>query len=238
MFRRFYLLILAALLLSACSSLEPLETTATSQRFQVTIENLTTGQAFTPPLIATHRPSTALFQVGQTASLGIKEIAENGNLAPMLEALANNKHVSDVMVAIAGDPPPLFPGQTVSVEISSSLGAKYISFASMLICTNDGFTGLNTLRLPQTVGATVTAYTDAYDAGTEINTEDFADIVPPCPVLSGVATDKPGTGMSNPELAEGGVIHHHSGIQGGSDLDPSIHGWADPVAKVTITRLD
>ena len=36
-----------------------------------------------------------------------------------------------------------------------------------------------------------------------------------------------GTGVSNPALAEGGVIRRHEGIQGVDDLSPSIHGWTD-----------
>lgn len=211
---------------------------ATSTSYSVTVTNLTAGQPLTPPLIATHRPATDLFTVGQAASFEVKEIAENGNLDPMLMALANDKHVAQNVVAVAGDPPPLLPGQSVTVEIGESHGAKFVSFVSMLICTNDGFTGLDTVRLPQTVGQTLTLTADAYDAGTEINTEDFADLVPPCPALTGVESGEMGSGMSNPALAEGGVIHHHDGIQGIADLDPAIHGWSNPVVMVEITRTD
>ena len=82
----------------------------------------------------------------------------------------------------------------------------------------------------------VTVETNGYDAGTEINTEDFADIVPPCQALTGVSSGEPGTGTSNPALAEGGVIRHHPGIQGIADLVPAIHGWSDPVSRVVVTR--
>jgi hypothetical protein len=44
--------------------------------------------------------------------------------------------------------------------------------------------------------------------------------------------------MSNLALAEGGVVRHHPGIQGGVDLVPAIHGWTDLVAEVEITRTD
>jgi hypothetical protein len=43
--------------------------------------------------------------------------------------------------------------------------------------------------------------------------------------------------MSNPALAEGGVIHHHPGIAGVADLVPAIHGWTDPVAEITVERV-
>ena len=45
-------------------------------------------------------------------------------------------------------------------------------------------------------------FTNGYDAGTELNTEDFADIVPPCQGLIGVSSEDGGTGMSDPSLAE------------------------------------
>jgi hypothetical protein len=104
-----------------------------------------------------------------------------------------------------------------------------------LICTNDGFTGLDRVRLPKKGSKVV--FAQGYDAGTEINTEDFADIVPPCQGLIGVSSDDPGTGMTDPALAEGGVIMHHAGVMGGEDLVPAVHGWDvnAPVAKVTIT---
>jgi hypothetical protein len=205
--------------------------------YEVTIENLTSsGQWFTPPVIATHRPSTGMFTVGDPASFEVKEIAENGNLGPMQDALAADKHVDEVVTATSGSPPPLAPGSSVTVNISGDRGRKYLSFVSMLICTNDGFTGADTLRLPKKVGDTVEMYTNAYDAGTEINTEDFADIVPPCQGLVGVTSEDDGTGMSNPDLAEDGVIRMHLGVAGGDDLVPGVHGWTDPVGHITITR--
>jgi hypothetical protein len=45
-----------------------------------------------------------------------------------------------------------------------------------------------------------------------------------------------GTTVSNPSLAEGGVIAHHGGILGGADLIPSRHGWTDPVARIEVER--
>jgi len=215
--------------------------------YEVTIENLTSdtetemppapGQWFTPPVIATHRPSTGMFTVGEPASFEVKEIAENGNLGPMVMALDADKHVADHVVAASGSPPPLAPGNSVTVEITGDRGRKYLSFVSMLICTNDGFTGGDTLRLPKEVDETVTMYTNAYDAGTEVNTEDFADIVPPCPALSGVSSDDDGTGTSNPDLAEDGVIHPHTGVEGGVDLLSEVHDWEDSVGRITITRV-
>jgi len=208
--------------------------------YKITINNLTSGQPVTPPVVATHRRPVDLFEVGEPASFEVKEIAENGNVTPLADALGANKHVfeSKVVPSPTG-PPPILQGGTLTFEITASPPAKYLSFVSMLICTNDGFTGIDALRLPKEVGDSVTVYTDAYDAGTEVNTEDFADIVPPCQGLVGVMSGDAGTDTSDPLLAEGGVITHHLGVMGNIDdllLDP--HGWTDPVAEVFITRMD
>ncbi|MGC1209612.1 MAG: hypothetical protein WA880_16830 [Ornithinimicrobium sp.] len=79
---------------------------------------------------------------------------------------------------------------------------------------------------------------NAYDAGSDINTEKFADIVPPCQGLIG-ETGSAGTGTSNPDLAEHGVVRRHRGITGTDDgLNAAIHGWDESVGQVIITRID
>lgn len=208
--------------------------------YEITIENLTTGQPFTPPVVAVHRQSIALFEMGEPASYEVKEIAENGNLAPMVALAESSKQVADFGAAFGpGGPdfPPLLPGETTSITLESMTGAKYLSVVAMLICTNDGFTGTNSVRLPKEVGDIVTVDAVGYDAGTELNTEDFADIVPPCGPLTGFDSMGEGTGMSNPALAEGGVIRVHPGIQGTADLQIDPHGWTDPVATIRIERI-
>ncbi len=211
--------------------------------YEITITNLTGGQPFSPPVLVTHRAPATVFQVGEAASTGIQQIAENGNNGPLLEALEGSRFVYDVQegsvpLVPAGTPGSgMFP-DSATYQVTAGDTAKYLSIAMMLICTNDGFTGLDSLPIPGRVGRSITVYANAYDAGTEINTEDFADIVPPCQGLIGVTSDDPGTGMSNPALAEGGVVAMHAGIAGGVDLVPEVHGWSEPVAMITITRVN
>ena len=123
---------------------------------------------------------------------------------------------------------------TGTYTITAQGNARYLSIVSMLICTNDGFMGLDTVQLPS---RSTTYYAVAYDARTERNTEDFADMVPPCQGLIGVTSDDMGTGMSNSLISENGTVIPHAGINGGADLQPAVHNWGDPVAKIVIEQM-
>jgi Spondin_N len=219
---------------------------AMARDYEVTVENLTSGQAFSPPVVATHKGRGVIFEVGQPASVGVREIAENGNNKPLLAFLDADPF--DQVRRFLEGPEPLVPdgrpGQSmgfddVAMYTIRGRASDRLSLATMLICTNDGFTGVNGIKLPGGMGKSVSRETNGYDAHTEVNTEDYADLVPPCQGLIGAPPGQPmGTANSNPDLAEGGVIAHHEGIQGGVDLDPSLqgHGWSDPVARVTVER--
>ena len=219
------------------------------QTYKVTITNLTPGQPFTPPILVTHTDKTSIFMVGEAASAEVQAVAENGNGAPLMAALGVNTQVHDVVAGAAPLVPANNPGATpfassATYMITTRGKADMLSFVSMLICTNDGFTALNSVELPKkrskgskgSRGAT-TVFARAYDARTETNTEDFADMVPPCQGLIGVSSDDSGTGSSNPLLAEDGVVIPHVGIFGGVDLHREVHDWADPVAKIVIERM-
>ena len=207
--------------------------------YKVTITNLTPGQPFTPPVLITHSNKTGFFTIGEEASSEIQAIAENGNNVLLVSTAAGDINVHEVVEGTAPIVPANNPGGTgfassATFWITSRGKAKYLTFASMLICTNDGFTGLDTIRLPK---KKTTVFSVAYDARTEMNTEDFADIVPPCQEFIGVSSADPGVGMSDPLLAEGGIIIPHVGIFGGVDLIPDVHLWSDPVAKIEIERM-
>lgn len=206
--------------------------------YRITIINLTPGQAFTPPVIATHSRSVDIFTLGEEASMLVQEVAENGNNDPLVMALEADGRVEEVVegtapLVPANDPGGLGEGFShIAVFEISAEDAKFISFISMLICTNDGFTGLDSVRLPKN---SITLLTRAYDARTEMNTEDFSDMVPPCQsLISGIVP----AGIDDTALAEDGIVIPHPGIMGGEDLDPSVHGWNNPVAKIIIERID
>jgi len=134
----------------------------------------------------------------------------------------------------ANDPGNTGLSHSETFVVSSEGSMRYLSFASMLVCTNDGFAGIDSVKLPI---KQKTIYAEAYDARTEMNTEDFADMVPPCQGAIGVTSDDEGTGASNPAIAEDGVIIPHPGIMGGEDLLENVHAWGNPVVKIDIVRM-
>ena len=138
--------------------------------YRVTLINLVSGQPWTPPVIAVHRGSADVWSRGDAASAGVQSIAENGDLAPLLAALASAPGVAAFEAASAPVVADGVPGAAtydgrVTLTISASHGAQFLSTVSMLICTNDGFTGVDHLRLPRAIGGRTVAVSYAYDAG-------------------------------------------------------------------------
>ena len=211
-----------------------------SATYRVTITNLASGQPLTPPLVVLHDAKTSIVKPGAPAGDGLRQLAENGDPTVLVDALSSTKGVAAVVV---GDHPVVSGGIPGAAEVPSfaaievSGAGDRISVASMLICTNDGLSIAHDQKLPRNVGASAVFYSSAYDAGTEVNTESFADLVPPCQGLVGVTSDAEGTAASNPELAEGGVVAMHPGIGGAADLEATVHAVAANPALIVVERI-
>lgn len=202
--------------------------------YKVTITNLTTGQPMSPAVALTHNRRASLFDVGTRASEGIRAIAEDGDPSVAAAALQGARGVYSVLtttapIGIKGG--TAFPN-SLSFEITARGNAKLLSLSTMLICTNDGFSGLDAVRLPRGYRAEV-YYGAGYDAGTEKNTEVASSIVPPCFGI-GPVTGLMGGGDRTPT---NGRIRHHPGIKGIADLTAA-HDWKGPVLKVVVQRID
>ena len=209
-------------------------------RFRVTLENLAAGQPLSPPVAVTHRLPVRLFTVGRPASGAIEALAEDGNESVAVDMLTGAAHVTEVVdVGMPLTPHGTTFGDftdTVTFEISAQPGDR-LSLASMLICTNDGFTGADGARLPRR--GVVNYYLNAYDAGTEDNTEASSDIVDPCSALGPVGLNGDPNGNEdaavNTDPAQN--IQYHAGIAGTADLLEA-HNWDGPIARLTIERID
>ncbi len=190
---------------------------------EMSITNLTQGQILSPVFVARHNANAgALYTLGQPASVGLAKVAEDADASDLQAAWdpAVNSDVSEAMV-VALDGGPIMPGATVTTTFTVTDGNHLASFASMLVTTNDAFIGASGLDL--SVSRTINLV--AYDAGSEANSEDCAYIPgPPC-----------GMHVHDDAVSEG-FIYVHPGIQGGetSDLNPTVHDWRNPVARLTI----
>jgi hypothetical protein len=145
-----------------------------------------------------------------------------GPLAGLLEV---SPGVLDYEVADGGIPPQ----GSVTVEIPARGRARLLSLAGMLVSTNDAFVGLDGYALSSSFGSafgTRTVDAPAYDAGSEANTESCEHIPgPPC-------------GSHEVRVTDGaeGFVHVHRGIYGYGNLDATMKGWLNPVARITIQR--
>jgi hypothetical protein len=124
---------------------------------------------------------------------------------------------------------------SVTLTIEARPGDR-LSFAGMLICTNDGFTGVDSIRLPNNNRARVT-YARGYDAGSEINSERSGDIVDACSLLGPVTLDGDENGNENAAVNASGVISRHHGIVGESDLLDA-HNWRHGVLRVKVKMIN
>lgn len=212
-------------------------TAAPPQRtYEVTVSAVSVGQPLSPPVIVTHRPGIALFDVGSDASDAIIAIAEDGNAAPAQNALDGSPLVTEaaVLEPIAPTGTRTTVPMSRTVEITARPGDR-LSVAGMLICTNDGFAGVDRLRLPRTGERSVSLGT--YDAGSELNTEASVDIVDPCTLLGPVDLAGDLNGNINDGIDTFEPIAPHPGVDGTiGDLLPA-HDW-DEAAVLTVRRVD
>jgi Spondin_N len=210
--------------------------------YEVTVTNLTRGQRFTPILVATHKESVRLFELGSPASAQLRTLAEEGDTGPLAALLASMPEVKDVVTSTP--PPPasnlIDPGESITLTVETSEAFDHVSVAAMLIPTNDGFFALNGVAGPN---SELTLFSPAYDAGTERNDESCGSIPGPGFIECITPANPDGNG-GGAMVDEGeGYVHIHAGIHGvggelpTSNLNPSLRDWRNPVAKITIRRI-
>jgi len=199
--------------------------------YEVTITNITPGQTFTPQLVVTHPVNAILFRLGEPASAELEILAESGDTGPLMDAL------SAVATDITTIPGLLGPGEQASVVVSGNPGRDYLSVAAMLIPTNDTFVAMNRVKLPRS-GA-IQQLVPAYDAGTEYNDQNCANI--PGPQCGGA-----GQGSSpGPNETDEGFVHIGNGMHelgdvdelGNTIIDPKTYDWRNSVARITVRRM-
>jgi len=204
----------------------------------VTVTNLTHGNHFTPLLFAAHDASQHMFEVSSSASVSLQAMAEGGDISAL----------STDMMALGADvienPAAglMMPGQAVQFTLTTQNSNTQLSAVAMILPTNDGFVGVDSITLP-TVPGRYEYYLNGYDAGTEVNDEIING--GGAPGVPGIPADPLGLGGANATgvatTESNQTVHVHRGVLGdtdasggASDLDSRVHRWLNPVAHLII----
>ena len=220
-------LVFSLLLLTAVVASHARLAAQSDARYSVTVTNLTTGQTFTPLLIATHTPAVRIFAPGTQASPQLQVLAEEGATDMLVTLLRGmTADVREVVTAAGLQTPAV----SATFQINGGGVFSRLSIAAMLIPTNDAFMGVSGLPLPSGFDPVVVDLL-AYDSGTEINDERCASIPGP----SFTECGGPGGGA---RAGRGeGAVTVHNGMHGVGDMNRPLRDWRGPVARVTVQRV-
>ena len=189
-------------------------------QIEITLTNLSpvAGSSLTPIVVATQNGIYDQFDLGTVASENIERLAEDGTVGPRIAAALASGGVGEALATIGG---PVAPGDTRTLTFFADPNdplTQYLSYASMVIPSNDAFIGnADPTRLQlfddegtliERVGsnAFIVSGDEVLDAGTEVNDEDPLN-------TAALAQMAPDTGTD-----EGGVIRFHDGFQGSQNL--------------------
>lgn len=177
-------LALSSMLLTGCGGLDNTTDTPTEPEppstdvnatYEITVTNATNAQPLSPPAFIIHNDGFPAWETGVAASAGLEVLAESGSPEDFI-----SEKQSYALVDAAGVD-PVAPGGNASVSLETLWDeGLQITVATMLVNTNDAFTGTTGLTIGQlTIGESMSLLTRIYDAGTEENSETSESIPGP-----------------------------------------------------------
>lgn len=193
--------------------------------YEVAVTNLTNAQPLSPIAVVLHNEGK-LWTVGEKASVALEKLAEGGDVTDVLAL--------DVALASGAGTGIVMPGatDTVSVDIDGAF-PNFISVATMLVNTNDAFSGVNAKDISSlALNESVWLRTNTYDSGTEANTESDGSMPGPA--------NANGEGY-NAERDDFDIVTMHPGVVTQDDgLMNSVltqaHRFDNPTLAIKITR--
>lgn len=166
--------LIAVLTLSGCADSENNSAGASVRSYEITVINQTQNQPFSPLAALLHTSGYAGFRLGTTASAGLEVLAESGNNSPFLTE-ANADSTVGGTVAGSGIIPP---GMQETITVTGA--GSQITLMSMLVNTNDAIAAIIGMDLgTMAVNEETTFSANAYDAGTEGNSETASEVPGP-----------------------------------------------------------
>ncbi|MEM6558543.1 MAG: spondin domain-containing protein [Myxococcota bacterium] len=160
------------------------------ETFTVTVTNTSdTARAsmpIGPVFYAANDASWSLFAVDEAASPGLEVLAEDGGPGGLVDEHSDAEGVVDAgaqpitMERPNDEPGPSMPGERFRFSVSPTSAARYVTFATMAVQSNDVFiappaSGIafidedGTRRPVDAIEADIAAQLDLWDAGTEAN---------------------------------------------------------------------
>jgi len=196
-----------------------------TKTWRVTITNLTPlgpdehgSQPLSPPLFVVHSKQADVWSVGEIANHGVAAIAEDANNKVLETALPAVPGVKTVFTGAGGGIPS---GVTRSYTVETAGEFNRLSIVTMLVHTNDAFTGLDSFKLSAKKSVQEPI---AWDSGSEVNDELRAHMPGPC------------CGHPFVRVPEGKLIGPHEGITGRGDLPAAVYDWNGAAARISIER--
>ncbi|MEP0355233.1 MAG: spondin domain-containing protein [Paraglaciecola sp.] len=192
--------------------------------YEITVTNLTNSQPLSPVAAVLHADGN-LFSIGDVASVELEKMAEGGM----------NDGLLALGMASTSGAAPIGPGgnETITVTVQDVTDAK-LSVLTMLVNTNDGFSGLNALDLSTfEIGDTWTGLAGVYDAGTEVNSEAAGTIPGPADGGEGFSATRTDTGYVS---MHPGVVTNDDGLS--SSVLTVQHKFDNPALRIVVTRTE
>lgn len=206
----------------------PTPTPAPTYEYEVTVTNLTSNQPLSPITVLTHNDDYVPFTIGEPASAALEVLAEAGDNTDVLALSTNVNKASGSM--------PLGPGATETYTIETTETTLKMSVLSMLVNTNDAFTGLNSQDLTDYgVGDWKSFRLNVYDSGTEADTETAATIPGPATMGAGEGFNAARDDRADQVTMHPGVVTQDDGLP--DSVLVSTHRFDNLVAKVTVKRV-
>lgn len=194
--------------------------------YDISVINLTHSQPMSPIAVMLHNEGS-LWNIGDMASPALELLAESGDSKDLLAL--------ELVLASGVGAGVLMPGMSDTIMISSvEIVPTHLSLATMLVNTNDAFTGINAMSLANLgVGESISLLTSSYDAGTENNSE-LMNTIP------GPAAGGEGFNVNRDDVD---FVAMHAGVVTADDgLSQSVlnqqHKFDNPTLRITVTRIE
>ena len=215
--------------------------------YTVQITNLTYSQPFAPAAVILHEPGFNAFEEGEPASMGIEIMAEGGDPSMVITEAMDSTDFLDAQNS-GGILGPRSMGEELTLVVPElDADALRLTVTTMLVNTNDGFTGLNAANVSNmAIGDSKTFMTVTWDAGTEANTETAATMPGPAASAAGGGGEAAGYDVVRDDFAD--AVRLHQGVVTSANAnDPSREGLSTsvlteahrfdfPTSRVVITR--